>query len=66
MDTLSSQANLAGILQAGVDSFSQFLKEQFRYDDDMLEEIPATVVLVVGAGLLVYKLVQLLKEWEVR
>ena len=62
MDILSSQANLAGY-KAVVEAF-QVYERAIPMMMTAAGTIPAAKVLVVGAGLLDYKLLQLLKEWE--
>ena len=61
MDILSSQANLAGY-KAVIESFANFEKA-IPMMMTAAGTIPAAKVLVVGAGVLAFKLLQLRKEW---
>ena len=62
MDILSSQANLAGY-KAVVEAF-QVYERAIPMMMTAAGTIPAAKVLVLEQGLLDYKLLQLLKEWE--
>ena len=61
MDILSSQANLAGY-KAVIESFANFEKA-IPMMMTAAGTIPAAKVLVVGAGVAGFKLLQLQKEW---